>query len=109
MVGTTHYLYLNPYIRVNNMNIAAILVAGRATGRQAKAWLFKDVVLYPAMGFIGLITLWWIIATFRSELMPNPWQALTSNLDYILHPFYRRSPGNLGIGWLLLASLRAAS
>ena len=57
MVGTAHYLYLDPYIRVNNMNIAAILVAGRATGRQAKAWLFKDVVLYPAMGFIGLITL----------------------------------------------------
>ncbi len=50
--------------------------------------------------------LWWMIATFRSELMPNPWQALTSNLDYILHPFYRRGPGNLGIGWLLLASLR---
>lgn len=106
LVGTAHYLYLDPHIRVNKMNIAAILVAGRATGRQAKAWLFKDVVLYPAMGFIGLITLWWIIATFRSELMPNPWQALTSNLDYILHPFYRRGPGNLGIGWLLLASLR---
>jgi ABC-type nitrate/sulfonate/bicarbonate transport system permease component len=27
-------------------------------------------------------------------------------MDYILHPFYRRGPGDLGIGWLLLASLR---
>ncbi len=24
----------------------------------------------------------------------------------ILHPFYRRGPGNLGLGWLLLGSLR---
>jgi nitrate/nitrite transport system permease protein len=27
-------------------------------------------------------------------------------LDYIFHPFYRRGPGDLGIAWLLLASLR---
>jgi len=28
LVGTAHYLYLDPYIRVNNMNIAAILALG---------------------------------------------------------------------------------
>lgn len=31
---------------------------------------------------------------------------MVANLDYILNPFFRRGPGNLGIGWLLLASLR---
>ena len=38
--------------------------------------------------------------------MPTPPQALVANLDYILNPFYQRGPGDLGIGWLLLASLR---
>jgi nitrate/nitrite transport system permease protein len=41
-----------------------------------------------------------------SDLLPTPWAALLANLDYITHPFYRRGPGDLGIGWLLLASLR---
>jgi nitrate/nitrite transport system permease protein len=91
------------------MNIAAIQVAGRATWNRAKPWLVRDGVLYPAIGFLGLITLWWIIASFRRELMPTPLEALTSNLDYIFHPFYRRGPGDLGIGWLLLASLRRVS
>lgn len=91
------------------MNIAAILVAGRSTWNRAKPLLVRDGVLYPAIGFIGLITLWWIIASVRHELMPTPLEALTSNLDYIFHPFYRRGPGDLGIGWLLLASLRRVS
>jgi nitrate/nitrite transport system permease protein len=38
--------------------------------------------------------------------MPTPPEALIANWDYILHPFYQRGPGDLGIGWLLLASLR---
>jgi nitrate/nitrite transport system permease protein len=41
--------------------------------------------------------------------MPTPLEALTANLDYIFHPFYRRGPGDLGVGWLLLASLRRVS
>ncbi len=88
------------------LNIGAIAVAGQAAWRRAKPVFIQDAVLLPAAGFAGLIVLWWIVATFRSELMPTPWQALIANLDYILHPFYRRGPGNLGIGWLLLASLR---
>jgi nitrate/nitrite transport system permease protein len=38
--------------------------------------------------------------------MPYPHEALVANLDYILHPFYQRGPGDLGIGWLLIASIR---
>lgn len=38
--------------------------------------------------------------------MPTPPEALAKNLDFILNPFYRRGPGDLGLGWLLLASLR---
>ncbi len=66
----------------------------------------RDNVLLPLAGFAGILALWWLIASFRSEIMPTPWEALSANLDFILHPFYRRGPGNLGIGWLLLASIR---
>lgn len=38
--------------------------------------------------------------------MPTPIEALTSNWHYIINPFYQKGPGDLGIGWLLLASLR---
>lgn len=62
--------------------------------------------LLPIAGFAGVIALWWVIALFRHEMMPTPPEAFAKNLDFILHPFYRRGPGDLGVGWLLLASLR---
>lgn len=88
------------------LNLAAILVAGHAAWRRIRPVLIRDTVLLPALGFLSLLLLWWVIATFKSDLMPTPLEALFANLDYILHPFYRRGPGDLGIGWLLLASLR---
>ncbi len=66
---------------------------------------WENIVL-PAIAFLVIIALWWVIATFFTTLMPTPWDALQANIDYILNPFFRRGPGNLGIGWLLLASLR---
>ncbi|MFB2898712.1 nitrate ABC transporter permease [Aerosakkonemataceae cyanobacterium BLCC-F50] len=89
-----------------NLNLSAIAVAGQAAWRRAKPIVVRDVVLLPALGFLGVIILWWIVALFNRELMPTPPEALVANLDYILNPFYQRGPGNLGIGWLLLASLR---
>lgn len=77
-----------------------------SAGRRAHSTFWRERVLFPLVGFAGVIALWWLLATLRSEVMPTPWHALTENLDYILHPFYRRGPGNLGIGWLLLASVR---
>jgi nitrate/nitrite transport system permease protein len=89
------------------LNLAAIVaVAGQAVWKQAKPAIFKDVVILPILGFLGIILLWWVIALANHELMPTPPEALVANMDYILHPFYQRGPGNLGIGWLLLASLR---
>ena len=88
------------------LNLSAIAVAGQAAWRRAKPIVWRDVVILPALGFIGIIILWWVIALFNHELMPTPPEALVANLDYILNPFYERGPGNLGIGWLLLASLR---
>ncbi|MBD2503338.1 nitrate ABC transporter permease [Anabaena azotica] len=97
------------------LNLAAISSAGRnaiaavasqAAWKKAKPILVKDVVILPALGFLGIILLWWIIALANNELMPTPPEALIANLDYILNPFYERGPGNLGIGWLLIASLR---
>ena len=88
------------------LNLAAIVaVAGQAVWKQAKPAIFKDVVILPILGFLGIILLWWVIALANHELMPTPPEALVANMDYILHPFYQRGPGNLGIGWLLLASL----
>jgi nitrate/nitrite transport system permease protein len=88
------------------MNLAIFTLAAQAGWKKLKPIVLRDVVLFPALGFLGLITLWWSIATFRSELMPTPLEAFTSNLHYILNPFYQKGPGDLGIGWLLLASLR---
>lgn len=89
------------------LNLAAIIaVAGRATWKRAKPLIFRDVILLPALGFLGIIVLWWIVALWRHELIPTPLEALVKNADYILNPFYQRGPGDLGIGWLLLASLR---
>ncbi len=87
------------------LNIAALAAAGLAWKRTKPA-IIKEAVLLPLAGFLGIIVLWWFVATFLTDLMPTPAQALVENLDYILNPFYRRGPGNLGLGWLLLASLR---
>ena len=92
---------------VCQLNLAAMFaVATQATWKRAKPLIVRDVVLLPLAGFVGVIALWWVIALFRHELMPTPPEALAKNWDYILNPFYRRGPGDLGIGWLLLASLR---
>jgi nitrate/nitrite transport system permease protein len=89
------------------MNIAAVFAAvARASWKHSKALVIRDTVILPGLGFLGLILLWWAIALFRRDLMPTPAEALVNNLDFILNPFYQRGPGDLGIGWLLLASLR---
>ncbi len=88
------------------LNLSAIAVAGVAAWKQSKRAVIRDAILLPAAGFLGILILWWIIASFKSDLIPTPYQALIANLDYILHPFYQRGPGDLGIGWLLIASLR---
>lgn len=68
--------------------------------------LVRPNILLPIAGFAGVIGVWWLIALFRHEMMPTPPEAIAKNLDFILHPFYRRGPGDIGLGWLLLASLR---
>jgi nitrate/nitrite transport system permease protein len=88
------------------LNLAAIIaVAGKDIWKKTKPVLLQDIVLFPCLGFGGIIALWWIVALANHDVMPTPPEALIANLDYILHPFYERGPGNLGIGWLLLASL----
>ena len=88
------------------LNLSAIALAAVAAWKRVKPVVIRDAVLLPAAGFLGILGLWWIVASFNSDLIPTPYQALIANLDYILHPFYQRGPGDLGIGWLLLASLR---
>jgi nitrate/nitrite transport system permease protein len=92
---------------VFQLNVAAILaVAGRTAWKHTKPIVVRDAFLLPLVGFLGVIVIWWIIALANHELMPTPPEALAANLDYILNPFFQRGPGNLGIGWLLIASIR---
>jgi nitrate/nitrite transport system permease protein len=88
------------------MNLATLAVAGQVTWKRVKPFVIRDTVLLPTMGFTGIILLWWAIALFRGDMMPTPPEAFVKNLDFILHPFYRRGVGDIGMGWLLLASLR---
>ncbi|MBF2027693.1 MAG: nitrate ABC transporter permease [Oscillatoriales cyanobacterium C42_A2020_001] len=89
------------------MNVAAIFAAiAQSTWNRSKILLLRDTVVLPALGFLGIIVLWWIVALFRRDLMPTPPEAFVNNLDFILNPFYQRGPGDLGLGWLLIASLR---
>ncbi len=89
------------------LNLAAMFAAAaQATWKQVGPIVTRDRVLLPLLGFVGVIALWWLVALANHELMPTPPEALTANLDFILHPFYQRGPGDLGLGWLLLASLR---
>ncbi|HIK05435.1 MAG TPA: nitrate ABC transporter permease [Trichormus sp. M33_DOE_039] len=89
------------------LNLAAIAaVVSQAAWKKTKPIIMRDVVILPIIGFLGIILIWWLVALVNHELMPTPPEALAANLDYILNPFYQRGPGNLGIGWLLIASLR---
>jgi nitrate/nitrite transport system permease protein len=100
-------LYTQEELMLLQFNILAIAIVAQATWRKSiRPTLVQDVVLLPLLGVFAVISLWWFVATFVSELLPTPLEALLANLDYITHPFYRRGPGDLGIGWLLLASLR---
>ena len=92
---------------VLQLNLAAILtIAAQATWRKMRPVISRDAVVLPILGFLGVIAVWWAVTSFNHDVMPTPPEAVIANLDFILHPFYRRGPGDLGIGWLLLASLR---
>lgn len=85
---------------------AVIVIAGKAVWQKTKPIITKDSIFLPILGFLGIILLWWVVALANHKLMPTPPEALIANIDYILNPFYQRGAGNLGIGWLLIASLR---
>lgn len=91
---------------VYQLNLAAIAaVATQATWKRAKLLIVRDTILLPTIGFAAVLLLWWFTATFLTDLMPTPLQALIDSAQYA-NPFFRKGPGNLGLGWLLLASLR---
>jgi nitrate/nitrite transport system permease protein len=88
-----------------------MLLMSLAANNGASIWksirsLLRPSITLPIAGFGGVIAIWWAIALFRSGMMPTPPEALAKNLDFILHPFYYRGPGDIGLGWMLLASLR---
>lgn len=86
-------------------SIAALLVAGKAVWKKHERAIITDKILLPTLGFLGVLVLWWFTATFLTNLMPTPLEALIDNQEYA-NPFFRKGPGNLGLGWLLMASLK---
>ncbi len=74
--------------------------------QKLKSGLLRRELIFPVMGFGGLVGIWWLVALGRSQLMPTPWEALVANWHLITNPFYRHGPGDVGLGWLLLASLQ---
>jgi nitrate/nitrite transport system permease protein len=88
------------------MILMSPILHGSASVMRHFRGLFRANILLPMAGFAGVIAVWWLIALFRHEMMPTPPEAFVKNLDFILHPFYHRGPGDIGLGWLLLASLR---
>jgi nitrate/nitrite transport system permease protein len=87
------------------LNLATLAVAGQMAWKKTKPILVRDTFVLPTLGFLGVILLWWFVATFLTDLMPNPLEALIDSREYA-NPFFRKGPGNLGLGWLLIASLR---
>ena len=87
------------------LNLATLAVAGQMAWKKTKPILLRDTFLLPTLGFLGVILLWWFVATFLTDLMPTPLEALIDSREYA-NPFFRKGPGNLGLGWLLIASLR---
>jgi nitrate/nitrite transport system permease protein len=86
-------------------NLATLAIAGQMAWKKTKPILLRDTFLLPMLGFSGVILLWWFVATFLTDLMPTPLEALIDSREYA-NPFFRKGPGNLGLGWLLIASLR---
>ncbi len=80
--------------------------AGYAGFRSAAVGALLSWVALPCAGFALLLLIWWGAATFLTTLMPTPLEAWRANLDALTHPFHRRGPGDVGIGWLLIQSLR---
>jgi nitrate/nitrite transport system permease protein len=64
------------------------------------------LIFLPLIGFSLLIGIWWFTAKNLTNLMPTPLIALKANMDYLTNPFYVRGPGDIGIGFLLLQSLK---
>ncbi len=87
------------------LNLATLAVAGQMAWKKTKPILLRDTFVLPLLGFLGVILLWWFAATFLTDLMPTPLEALIDSREYA-NPFFRKGPGNLGLGWLLIASLR---
>lgn len=54
------------------LNVSAIAIAGQTAWRKAKPTLLQETLLYPALGFLGILLLWWIVAWLKPELMPTP-------------------------------------
>ncbi len=55
------------------MNVATVFAAiAQSAWNRSKILLLRDTVVLPALGFLGIIALWWIVALFRRDLMPTP-------------------------------------
>jgi nitrate/nitrite transport system permease protein len=103
---TKHLVHSQEIKVLQIMGLMSLATSASVVRKKRSPGLFRPEILLPIVGFAGVILIWWIVSLFRQEMMPSPIEALTKNFDLIIHPFYHRGPGDMGIGWLLLASLR---
>ncbi|MHB8473317.1 MAG: nitrate ABC transporter permease [Gammaproteobacteria bacterium] len=59
----------------------------------------------PLLGFAGLIAIW-ALAAQHAPYLPGPLKTWHSALILFADPFYIKGPNDVGVGWLLLHSLK---
>ena len=58
-------------------NIQAVALAAQVTWRRSlRPFLLQDFVVFPCLGILGVIFIWWMTSLF-APLLPTPWEALT--------------------------------
>jgi nitrate/nitrite transport system permease protein len=72
-------------------------------GATAKALLLR--YLPPLLGYLGLIAVW-ALAAQHAPYLPGPVKTWHAAVTLFSDPFYVKGPNDVGVGWLLLNSLK---
>ena len=59
-----------------------MITANNKTYKLPNLKFFRENVFLPALGFLGVLILWWLVSLLRPELMPNPLETLQACLLY---------------------------
>ncbi|MCS7031746.1 MAG: nitrate ABC transporter permease [Gloeomargarita sp. SKYG116] len=77
--------------------------------RRVPAWMQHPLVRKVGLGFVGVLLfllVWQLLVLLGLLKLPAPTQVFADTRELILHPFYRGTGNDAGIGWQILFSLR---